>query len=133
VAAKTILIVDDDLPFAQFLDEALTSAGFVTRIAKHGAAAFLELEIAAPDLMLVDIFMPVIDGITFCRLVRANPATRDTPIIVMSATPNLHQTIPVQISGFLPKPLEIDALLSLIASAIQAPILDRQAGRSAIA
>jgi CheY-like chemotaxis protein len=127
VAAKTILIVDDDLPFAQFLDEALTSAGYATRIAKHGAAAFIELEITPPDLMLVDVFMPVIDGITFCRLVRANPATRDTPIIVMSATPNLHQAIPVQIAGFLPKPLDLDELFGLVESLVQAPILDQQA------
>jgi two-component system, NtrC family, sensor kinase len=127
VAAKTILIVDDDLPFAQFLDEVLRSAGYITRIAKHGAAAFLELEITPPDLMLVDVFMPVIDGITFCRLVRANPATRDTPIIVMSATPNLHQAIPVQVAGFLPKPLDIDALLHLVESLAQTPILDERA------
>ncbi|MEO7911867.1 MAG: response regulator [Roseiflexaceae bacterium] len=69
MAAKTILIVDDDLTFARFLDDVLTTAGYATRVAKHGAAAFLELEITHPELMLVDVFMPVIDGITFCRMV----------------------------------------------------------------
>jgi CheY-like chemotaxis protein len=118
VAAKTILIVDDDLTFTQFLDDILTAAGYQTIVAKHGAAAFLELEISHPDLMLVDIFMPIIDGITFCRLVRANPATRDTPLIVMSAKATIQQDFPVPIAGFLAKPFEIDALLRLVESLI---------------
>jgi CheY-like chemotaxis protein len=128
VAPKTILIVDDDLAFAQFLDELLTAAGYRIVVAKHGAAAFLELEIASPDLMIVDVFMPVIDGITFCRMARLNRATRTTPIIVMSATPNLHQTIPVPISGLLTKPLDIDALLHLVATLIEEPATERQVG-----
>jgi CheY-like chemotaxis protein len=118
VAAKTILIVDDDLTFTQFLDDLLTAAGYRTIVAKHGAAAFLELEISHPDLMLVDMFMPVIDGITFCRLVRANPATRHTPLIVMSAKADLQQDFPVPIAGFLAKPFEIDPLLRLVESLV---------------
>jgi len=124
VGAQTILIVDDDLPFARFLDDVLTAAGYETRVAKHGAAAFLDLEIVRPDLMLVDVFMPLIDGITLCLMVRANPATRDMPIVVMSAT---HRDIPVPISGFLLKPLDIDALLDLVASLIEEPEVERQA------
>jgi len=118
VAAKTILIVDDDLHFAQLLEAVFAAAGYESSIAKHGAAAFLDLEIVNPDLILVDVFMPVIDGITFCRMVRANPATRDTPIIVMSATTDLAHTIPVPIAGFLVKPFDIDALLRLVESLI---------------
>ena len=128
MAAKTILIVDDDRVFAQLLADVLIEAGYQTIIAKHGAEAFLGLETNHPDLMLVDVFMPVIDGITFCRIVRANPATRDTPIIIMSATTNLQATIPVAIAGFLAKPLDIDALLSLVATHVELPLADKQAG-----
>ena len=125
MTAKTILIVEDDLAFAQFLDDVLTGAGYETSVAKHGAAAFLDLEITHPDLILVDVFMPIIDGITFCRMVRAQRATRDTPIIMMSATADLHTTIPVQIAGFLAKPLDIDALLHLIARIVEEPAGER--------
>jgi two-component system nitrogen regulation response regulator NtrX len=125
VTAKTILIVDDDLAFSRFLDDVLTGAGYETSVAKHGAAAFLDLEITHPDLILVDVFMPIIDGITFCRMVRAQRATRDTPIIMMSATADLHTTIPVQIAGFLAKPLDIDALLHLIARLVEEPAGER--------
>jgi CheY-like chemotaxis protein len=128
MAAKMILIVDDDLAFTRFLVDVLTGAGYQTSVAKHGAAAFLDLESVHPDLMIVDVFMPVIDGITFCRLAYANPATRSTPIIVMSATPQLQATIPVPIAGFLSKPLDIDALLGLVAALIAVPVADEQAG-----
>jgi len=127
VTTKTILIVDDDLTFARFLDDVLTGAGYETSVAKHGAAAVLELEITVPDLLLVEVFMPIIDGITFCRMVRANPATRDTPIIVMSATANLSQAIPVPIDGFLAKPFEIDVLLRRVAALIGLPVAREEA------
>ena len=116
MAANTILIVDDDFSFTQVLEDLLTGAGYQILVAKNGAAAFLELEIVRPALMLVDVFMPVIDGITLCRMVRANFATRDIPIVVMSAT---QQDIPVPIAGFLTKPLDIDVLLDLIASLVE--------------
>jgi CheY-like chemotaxis protein len=125
VATKTVLIIDDDRPFAQFLDELLTAAGYNTIVAKNGAAAFADLEITRPDLMLVDVFMPVIDGITFCRMARVSPSTRDTPIIVISAT---QQDIPVPISGFLTKPLDGDMLLHLVASLVEVPSAEKQAG-----
>jgi CheY-like chemotaxis protein len=76
--------------------------------------------------MLVDVFMPIIDGITFCRMARANRATRDTPIIVMSAMPNIQQTILIPIAGFLPKPVDVDVLLRLVASLVEAPGRERQ-------
>ena len=61
-------------------------------------------------------------------MVHANPATRDTPIIVMSATANLPRDIPVPIAGFLVKPLDIDALLSLIVSLVEQATGEKQVG-----
>ena len=124
MAAKTILIVDDDLQLARLLDVAFTAAGYRTIVAKDGAAALVEVEIAHPDLMLMDVFMPVIDGTTFGRIVRASPATRDTPIIVMSGTASLDQLLPVAIDGFLAKPFDMDVLLRLVVALIGVPTVD---------
>ena len=124
MAAKTILIVDDDLQLARLLDVAFTAAGYHTIVAKDGAAALVEVEIAHPDLMLMDVFMPVIDGTTFGRIVRASPATRDTPIIVMSGTASLDQVLPVAIDGFLAKPFDIDVRQRLVVSLIGVPTVD---------
>ena len=124
MAVKTILIVDDDLQLARLLEVAFAEAGYRTIVAKDGAAACVELEIAHPDLILVDVFMPVIDGTTFGRMVRANPATHDTPIIVMSGTASLDQVLPVASDGFLAKPFDIDVLLRLVVSLIGVPTVD---------
>ena len=124
MAAKTILIVDDDLQLARLLDVAFTAAGYRTIVAKDGAAALVEVEIAHPDLMLMDVFMPVIDGTTFGRIVRASPATRDTPIIVMSGTASRDQVLPVAIDGFLAKPFDMDVLLRLVVALIGVPTVD---------
>ena len=124
MAAKTILIVDDDLQLARLLEVAFTAAGYRTIVAKDGAAACVEVEIAHPDLIIMDVFMPVIDGTTFGRIVRASPATRDMPIIVMSGTASLDQVLPVAIDGFLAKPFDIDVLLRLVVSLIGVPTVD---------
>jgi CheY-like chemotaxis protein len=126
VTTKTILIVDDDLQLIRLLEMGFAEAGYRTSVAKHGAAAFLELEIVHPALILVDVFMPIIDGITFCRMVRANPATRDTPIIVMSGTASLDQVLPVSVDGFLAKPFDMDVLLRRVVSLIGVPSGDEE-------
>jgi CheY-like chemotaxis protein len=128
VATKTILIVDDDLPFAEALDDLLKDAGYRTVVAKNGEEAGVELEINPPDLILTDVFMPVINGFAFCHMVRANDATRNTPIVVMSAMPNYHYTIPVRINGFLLKPFDMYALLHLVVSLVEEPPLEKQVG-----
>jgi len=68
--------------------------------------------------------LPVIDGTTFGRIVRASPATRDTPIIVMSGTASLDQLLPVAIDGFLAKPFDIEVLLRLVVALIGVPTVD---------
>jgi DNA-binding response OmpR family regulator len=127
MATKTILIVDDDLAFAQLLEDGLTGAGYETCRAKHGAMAFADLQITRPALMLVDVFLPVIAGSTFCRMARVNPSTRTTPIIVISAMPNLQATISIPVAGFLAKPLDIDVLLRRVASLVDVPVIEKQA------
>jgi CheY-like chemotaxis protein len=128
MAPKTILIVDDDLPFARTLDDLLMEAGYRTIVAKNGEEAGVELEINPPDLVLADVFMPVSNGLAFCRRVRANDATRDTPIVVMSAMPTYHYVIPVRIDGFLLKPFAMDVLLRLVASLVEEPAREKQVG-----
>ena len=128
MGAKTILIVDDDLVFAQVLDDLLKEAGYQTIVAKDGQEADIELEIDLPDLILADVFMPISNGLGLCRSVRANDATRQTPIVVMSAMPRHHYAIPVLIDGFLLKPFDMDALLDLVASLIETPPKEKQVG-----
>ncbi|MBI1408237.1 MAG: response regulator [Caulobacter sp.] len=80
--SRSILIVDDDPHIRELLDFALTKAGYLTRQAEDGAAAMTAFEAQAPDLIILDINMPRLDGLEVCRRVRARG---ETPILFLSS------------------------------------------------
>jgi two-component system, OmpR family, response regulator len=81
-AMRSILVVDDDPHIRQLLTFALTKAGLVTREAADGEAALAEVARAAPDLVVLDINMPRMDGLEVCRRLRAQG---DLPILFLSS------------------------------------------------
>jgi two-component system OmpR family response regulator len=80
--ARTVLIVDDDPHIRQLLAFALEKAGFATREAADGEAAMADIETAAPDLVVLDINMPRMDGLEVCRRIRAQGGL---PILFLSS------------------------------------------------
>ena len=82
MAAKKILIVDDDKNICELLRLYLEKEGYETTLAYDGEAAFAEFEAWQPDLVLLDVMMPVLDGWETCRKIRANS---ETPIIMLTA------------------------------------------------
>ncbi len=82
MASKKILIVDDDKNICELLRLYLEKEGYETKLAYDGEAAFAEFEAWQPDLVLLDVMMPVLDGWETCRKIRANSAT---PIIMLTA------------------------------------------------
>lgn len=92
----TILIVDDSPMNLGVLFDFLTNAGFKVLMAKDGESAILKVKEASPDVILLDIIMPGIDGFETCRRLKANQSTQDIPIIFMTA---LSQTA-VVVKGF---------------------------------
>ncbi len=80
--SRSILIVDDDPHIRELLDFALTKAGYVTRQAEDGVAALAAVEAQAPDLVVLDINMPRLDGLEVCRRLRAQG---QTPILFLSS------------------------------------------------
>jgi diguanylate cyclase (GGDEF)-like protein len=92
----TILIVDDSLTSLEVLCDFLMNAGFRILLAQDGESAILKVAETSPDVILLDIIMPGIDGFETCRRLKANPATREIPVIFMTA---LAQTS-VVVKGF---------------------------------
>ncbi len=80
-----ILIVDDTLESLQLLRQMLSDAGYTVRVAQDGAMALYSVLKRQPDLMLLDIKMPGIDGYEVCRRMKLNPDTSGVPIIFLSA------------------------------------------------
>ncbi|HEY9689695.1 MAG TPA: hybrid sensor histidine kinase/response regulator [Coleofasciculaceae cyanobacterium] len=82
---STVLIVDDNPTNLNVLSDLLDGAGLDVRVAKSGVAALDRVAFAAPDLILLDVMMPEMDGFEACRRLQNNPQTCDIPIIFMTA------------------------------------------------
>lgn len=91
-----VLIVEDSLESARFLAEVLSREGYSVRQALDGQLALLSVQAKAPDLILLDIRMPVMDGFEVCRRLKANQQTADIPVIFLSALKDME----VVVQGF---------------------------------
>ncbi|MBD2676639.1 MULTISPECIES: sensor histidine kinase [Nostoc] len=81
----TILVVDDTPTNLQVLFDLLSEHGYRVAIAKNGETALQRLQIAQPNLILLDVMMPGIDGFETCQKLKANPDTCEIPVIFMTA------------------------------------------------
>lgn len=82
---KTILIVEDEESLLKLESILLTSKGFDVKGAPNGQAALDAIAENPPDLVLLDIMLPEIDGFEVCRRIKSNPATRHLPVIMLTA------------------------------------------------
>jgi DNA-binding response OmpR family regulator len=82
---RTILVADDEPSILLSLQVLLQKAGFVVRVARDGEEAMAALQESAPSLILLDAMMPKRDGFDVCQTIRANPAYKDLPIIMLTA------------------------------------------------
>lgn len=85
VAAGTVLVVDDTPANLSVLFDLLDQAGHEVLVAQDGYSALQKVDYAPPDLILLDIMMPGIDGFETCRRLKANPDTKDIPVLFITA------------------------------------------------
>jgi len=93
IAGAHILVVDDRPNELQLLIEILRASRCRISVAFDGAQAYNRAQLIAPDLILMDVRMPRMDGFTACRLLAANPATQDIPILILTAVDKLDDRI----------------------------------------
>jgi two-component system response regulator MprA len=108
-----ILVVEDEPPLRTTLATALRSCGHRPVEAEDGAEALAQVHATSPDLVLLDLQLPVMDGWEFLRRLRALPEFREMPVVVMSAAPHV---VPAELDAqaFLPKPFDLDELLDVV-------------------
>ena len=111
-----ILIVDDDLGIRELLDEILWNEGYEILLAANGAQAVELARVEQPDLILMDLMMPALNGVEAMAILKRDPRTRDIRIIAMSAGQNLrHQVHELLADSLLAKPFDLDRLLADVA------------------
>src|SRR5690349_18916170 len=112
--AARVLVVEDDDSIRDLVDLVLTSAGYETMTASDGAIALQVLGTVHPDLVLLDMRMPVMDGWELARQYRAMPGPH-APIVVMTAARDAAQrAAEIDANGYLGKPFDMRELLALV-------------------
>jgi two-component system chemotaxis response regulator CheY len=115
-AARRVLVVDDDPDILEALSEILEVEGYQVQRARNGREALQRLEQELPDLVLLDLMMPVMDGWEFARSLSAGARP---PIIVLSADRNVSvKAKEIGALGWLAKPFELSELLSAVRRAL---------------
>jgi serine phosphatase RsbU (regulator of sigma subunit) len=117
-----ILIVDDEPFNVDYIEQELEDSEYETISAANGQEALKKVESDAPDLVLLDIMMPVMDGFEVLSRLKANSETRDTPVIVISASNDLNSVvrgIKLGAEDYLPKPFEPTLLAARITSSLE--------------
>ena len=115
--AKRILVADDSVDFSHLLATRLTKLGYGVIEAEDGREALDLIQRDKPDLILLDYFLPSLNGDEICRSVKADGALKHIPVILLSAStamlpPERYDAIPCD--DRLTKPFEMSALLEKI-------------------
>jgi len=118
----TILIVDDEPFNVDYLEQELDELNYKTITAVNGQDALDKIQAEHPDLVLLDIMMPIMDGFGVLERVKADQSTRDIPVIVISANNDLQSVvrgIKLGAEDYLPKPFEPTLLQARITASLE--------------
>jgi two-component system, chemotaxis family, chemotaxis protein CheY len=112
---KCVLVVEDDSMIRSVLAGALADEGYAVLTASNGLAALEEVRRGAPDAVLLDLMMPVLDGWGFLAQCRDEQLCTDIPVLVMSAYLRLPETArELKVRGCIAKPFDLDVLLGAV-------------------
>jgi PAS domain S-box-containing protein len=129
---EEILVVDDTSANLKLLSDFLGESGFAVRIAKNGVQALKLLERASPDLILLDIMMPEMDGFETCRRLKACQKTQDIPVIFMTAISdfanpeNKVKGLTLGAVDYITKPIQLEEVLARVKIQLHLRALTKQ-------
>lgn len=122
MADKKVLLVDDDPDFVEAVQTIVEKAGYQVAVAYDGQEGLEEVAKNRPDIIILDVMMPVMDGHAACAKLKADPATAGIPVILLTAVADRVTTstythrdmLESEAEDYIPKPVEPEVLLSRI-------------------
>ncbi|MBI4902056.1 MAG: response regulator [Acidobacteria bacterium] len=114
---KVILVVDDSLTIRKALSSILEKNEYRVVTAEDGSHALNRLNEAVPDLVLLDITMPWMDGYEVCKNIKGKPLTKKVPVVMLSGKDGLFDKVRGKLAGcndYITKPFDPEALLKTI-------------------
>jgi twitching motility two-component system response regulator PilG len=118
-----VLIVDDSPTVHKLVESSLAPAGFQVVVAADGVEGLSRLKDLRPVLILLDISMPGMDGYQVCKVIKANPATADIPVVMLSGRDGLVDKVRARMAGstvYVTKPFTRASLLQVVQKVVDA-------------
>jgi CheY-like chemotaxis protein len=111
---RRLLVVDDDATIREMLDMVLVSEGYEVITAAHGAAALTLVDQIRPDVILLDMKMPIMDGWEFLRQYRRRPGAKVPIVVLTAAQDDTRRAADVGAQAYIAKPFAIDDLIRAV-------------------
>jgi CheY-like chemotaxis protein len=124
VSPRSVLLVEDDEASQYILATLLRHVGYHTLVARTAAAAMKILERQPPDLVIMDIGLPGVDGFALTERIRSDPRTRDLPVLVVTVhvfPEDIQRAAQAGCTGFMAKPVDPLAVVARVKSLIGPP------------
>lgn len=115
--AKKILVVDDEKGFTDSLIELFGARGYAVIAAHDGEEALMRVRSEAPDIVILDIVMPKMDGLKVAGVLRVDSALKDIPVVMLTARTEVQDTkegMDLGAAAYVAKPFKMETLLGIV-------------------
>jgi DNA-binding response OmpR family regulator len=129
---KRILVVDDQPALRRLMDVVLSEAGFEVQLAEGGAEALEAVRAAPPEVCVLDVMMPRVNGWEVLEALRADPATEDLPVVMLTAKGDPRDRLrgwELGCDAYLPKPFDPPDVVNEVMAVLTREPAERQALR----
>jgi CheY-like chemotaxis protein len=119
---KTVLVVDDSMMIRRIVGQLLQESGYAILLAENGQQGYETAKTQQPDLVVMDVEMPIMDGIEATGRLKADPATRHIPVLIftsLGSEEDMHRARNAGCQGFMNKPICKKELQDSIKSVLQ--------------